>query len=279
MGEIHVSGALMETGPATLACETHGEGVPVVFLHGLTFDRRTWRPIIERLGGRVRSIALDLPGHGETGGSGCRLEEAAARINATLRNIDVDAPIIVGHSMSGGIAMTYAATYPVRGVIDVDQTMTIRPFAELVQRLGPTLRGKGFASAFNTFQASMGLDHLSEPLRSMVLETQNIDQAIVLQYWDEVLRSDPVDLQGRVEGIMRAIEVPCLCVFGHVLPDGDREDLQHLRDVQLEEWPDRGHFVHLAEPARFSARLQAFVAHCTASPRQVSQPAESGRSR
>src|SRR5450759_4696337 len=98
-GGSHVSGAMPETGKASLAYETHGEGVPVVFLHGLTFDRRTWRPIIERLGGGVRSIALDLPGHGETGGPGCRLEEAAARINATLRGIDVDAPIIVGHSM------------------------------------------------------------------------------------------------------------------------------------------------------------------------------------
>ena len=25
-----------------LAYETHGEGIPVVFLHGLTFDRRSW---------------------------------------------------------------------------------------------------------------------------------------------------------------------------------------------------------------------------------------------
>lgn len=256
-----------ETGQASLAYETHGEGVPVVFLHGLTFDRRTWRPIIERLRGGVRSIALDLPGHGETGGPGCRLEQAAARINATLRGIDVDAPIIVGHSMSGGIAMMYAAAYPVRGVVDVDQTMNMRPFAELVQRLEPALRGNGFAPVFNTFQASMGLDHLSEPLRSMVLETQNIRQDIVLQYWDEVLRSDPLELQRRVEGILQAVEVPCLGVFGQVLPADDREDLQRLPDVQLEEWPDRGHFVHLAEPDRFSARLNAFVAHCTESPR------------
>jgi pimeloyl-ACP methyl ester carboxylesterase len=141
----------------------------------------------------------------------------------------------------------------------------MRPFAELVQRLEPALRGNGFASVFNTFQASMGLDHLSEPLRSMVLETQNINQDIVLQYWDEVLRSDPLQLQRRVEGILQAVEVPCLGVFGQLLPDDDRADLQRLRDIQLEEWPDRGHFVHLAEPDRFSARLHAFVAHCTSS--------------
>jgi YHS domain-containing protein len=51
-----------------LAYETRGTGTPVVFLHGLTFDRRTWRPIIETLGDSVRSIAIDLPAHGDSGG-------------------------------------------------------------------------------------------------------------------------------------------------------------------------------------------------------------------
>lgn len=44
-----------------LAYETEGTGVPVVVLYGLTFDRRIWRPIIERLCGSVRSVAIDLP--------------------------------------------------------------------------------------------------------------------------------------------------------------------------------------------------------------------------
>ena len=56
------------TASGGLAYEMHGDGIPVVFLHGLTFDRTTWRPIIERLGDGVRSIAVDLPGHGDTAG-------------------------------------------------------------------------------------------------------------------------------------------------------------------------------------------------------------------
>ena len=41
---------------------------PIVLLHGLTFDRRMWRPALGELAlldpGR-RAIAVDLPGHGE----------------------------------------------------------------------------------------------------------------------------------------------------------------------------------------------------------------------
>jgi pimeloyl-ACP methyl ester carboxylesterase len=47
-----------------LVYEECGTGFPVVFIHGLTFNRSTWRPILDRLAGRFRCVAVDLPGHG-----------------------------------------------------------------------------------------------------------------------------------------------------------------------------------------------------------------------
>jgi pimeloyl-ACP methyl ester carboxylesterase len=52
-----------------------------VLVHGLTFDRRTWRPVIERLDGAVTTLAVDLPAHGDSGGPPGRLEELAAQIH------------------------------------------------------------------------------------------------------------------------------------------------------------------------------------------------------
>ena len=96
----------------SLAYDDEGAGTPVVFLHGLTFDRRTWRPIIERLDGSVRSIAIDLPAHGDSGGAPAQLDEFAAQVHELLGSLAVDRPIVVGHSMSGGLASFYAAAYP-----------------------------------------------------------------------------------------------------------------------------------------------------------------------
>ncbi len=118
------------TARAGLAYEKQGDGTPVVFLHGLTFDRTTWRPIIERLGDGVCSIAFDLPGHGDTGGEPCTVREAAARVNAAVESMGIDEPTIVGHSISSGIASICAASYPVRGVVNVEGTVDIRPMAE-----------------------------------------------------------------------------------------------------------------------------------------------------
>jgi pimeloyl-ACP methyl ester carboxylesterase len=43
---------------------------------------------------------------------------------------------------------------------------------------------------------------------------------------------------------------------------GERERLGRLPDVQIEEWAGDGHFVHLVDPERFTARLRTLVGHC-----------------
>src|SRR3954464_5620000 len=86
----------------SLVYECSGEGTPVVFLHGLTFDRRSWWPIVHRLGDRVLRIAFALPGHGESGGSGLAFERLIALLRARLDDLGVERPVVVGHSMSGG---------------------------------------------------------------------------------------------------------------------------------------------------------------------------------
>src|SRR5947209_1049135 len=175
-----------QTASGGLAYEKRGDGMPVVFLHGLTFDRTTWRPIIERLGESVCSIAFDLPGHGDTGGKPCSLRQAAARVNAALESMGIGEPVIVGHSISSGIASIYAASYPVRGVVNVDGTFDIRPMAGLVRRAESVLRSDRFADGFVPYQRSMGFEHVAEPLRTQTLQSQDIRQEVVLGYWEQL---------------------------------------------------------------------------------------------
>jgi pimeloyl-ACP methyl ester carboxylesterase len=254
----------MSTAPqqiTRLAYERHGAGVPIVFLHGLTFNRRSWRPIVERLGDGVDSIAIDLPGHGESAGPPCPLDELAGRIHGLVESLDVERPIVVGHSMSGGLAMIYAAAYPVRGVVDVDSPALLRPFAQLVRSLEPALRGPGFAQAFEPFDQSMGVGLVPAPLRQYA--AQEIRQDVVLGYWDELMRSDPDELQARVDEVGRGIDAPALAVFGRALSDEERDHmLGLLPDGQIEEWEGAGHCVHLSRADRFAARLGAFVDLC-----------------
>jgi len=102
----------LETG---LAYDMEGAGTPVVFVHGLTFDRRTWRPIIDQLDGSVTSIAIDLPAHGDSGGEPAPLESVIEQVRRLLEELDVERPVVVGHSIAGVIAtVSYARRHGLR---------------------------------------------------------------------------------------------------------------------------------------------------------------------
>ena len=203
-----------------LAFDDEGAGTPVVFFHGLTFDRRSWRPIVERCGGSVRSIAVDLPAHGESGGAPAPLEQVAAQVHELLASLAVERPIVVGHSMMVGLAALYAFAHPTRGVVMVDNGPDIRPFAELVHRLEPALRGPGFSQVWQTFEDSLGLERIAEPARSLVLAGHQVTQDVVVGYWEPLLRSDPADFQAWIDAQIRNLDVPLLAVFGRPITDG-----------------------------------------------------------
>ena len=249
----------LETG---LAYDIEGTGTRVVFLHGLTFDRRTWRPVIDQLDGSVTSIAIDLPAHGDSGGEPTLLESVTEQIRRLLEALDVERPVVVGHSMAAAIAGLYAAAHPARGIVLVDQATEVLPFAQLLHQIAPMLRGPAFDQIWPNIENSLGLDRIPEPTRTLVLDTHKVRQDIVLGYWDQVLTTDPAELQAWIDTKATQIRTPCLAVFGRPATDGERDRLGRLPDAQIEEWAGDGHFVHLVDPERFATRLQAFVEHC-----------------
>jgi pimeloyl-ACP methyl ester carboxylesterase len=251
------------TDPDTgLAYDIEGTGTPVVFLHGLTFDRRTWRPIIDQLDGSVTSIAIDLPAHGDSGGEPAPVEDVAAQIRRLLQTLDVERPVVVGHSMAAAVAGLYASAHPARGIVLVDQATEVLPFAQMLHQIAPMLRGPAFDQVWPNIENSLGLDRIPEPVRTLVLDTHQVKQDVVLGYWDQVLSTEPAELQAWIDDKAARIKVPCLAVFGRPVTDGERERLGRLPDAQIEEWAGDGHFVHLTDPDRFATRLQAFVEHC-----------------
>jgi pimeloyl-ACP methyl ester carboxylesterase len=247
---------------AGLAYDLEGTGTPVVFLHGLTFDRRTWRPVIDRLDGAVTSIAIDLPAHGDSCGEPAPLDRVAERIHRLLETLGFDRPVVVGHSMAAGIAGLYASAHPARGIVLVDQATEVLPLAQMLRQIAPMLRGPAFGQVWTNIENSLGLDCIPEPARTLVLETHKVNQDVVLGYWDQVLSTDPVELQAWIDDKAAGIQVPCLAVFGRPATAGERERLGRLPDSQIEEWAGDGHFVHLVDPGRFATRLRAFIEHC-----------------
>ena len=90
-----------------------GEGLrAVVLIHGAGGRGNQWPHQLRRLPAR-RVFALDLPGHGRSGGiPQPRIEGYANELLACIELMDLKRPTLVGHSMGAAIALTAAMLAP-----------------------------------------------------------------------------------------------------------------------------------------------------------------------
>ena len=244
----------------------HDDRPPVVLLHGLTFDRTMWRPALRRLATidpERRAIAIDLPGHGDSpDDDDYALDAVVGRIRGAIVDAAVAAPVLVGHSASAATVAQYAATYPTSGFIDVEGTFLVEPFARLVQRLAPELRGDGFAAAWTQISAAaFRLNETSEDVRSFVRVTSRPRQDVVLGYWRDLLERAPEDLAVWIEAgaaRIRALGLPMRSVVGQDPSPAEAAWIaNHLPDLQTLVWAGSGHFPHLAHPDAFAELLDS----------------------
>jgi pimeloyl-ACP methyl ester carboxylesterase len=251
---------------AQLDYDCQGSGPALLFIHGLTFDRSTWQPIVERLADRFTCAAVDLPGHGGSDGPTPRLDDIAVALKILLGELGIEPPVVIGHSMGAVIAGIYAGHHQTRGLVLVDQAPYVRPFATMVHQMEPSLRSENFRAAFEPIRQTIGVELLPEPQRTSVLAGQRIDRDLVLGYWDEMLSTTADELQARTDRELDAISVPVLGVFGQTVDAASRQHLLgHLPAAEIEEWPGLGHMVHLMEPERFARRLATFANKCFSS--------------
>src|SRR5215212_7742503 len=74
----------------------------LVLLHGFTQTGRSWQPVRQALAARYRSLAPDLPGHGDFAG---RRPASFAACDAYLRALARGPFTLAGYSMGGRIAL------------------------------------------------------------------------------------------------------------------------------------------------------------------------------
>jgi pimeloyl-ACP methyl ester carboxylesterase len=92
-----------------------GSGEPLVYLHGAGLTR-AWLPLYERLSERFDVIVPEHPGFGDTKMPPwlSSVDDLVLHYDAFLRELGIERPHLVGHSMGGWVAASLAYTYPTR---------------------------------------------------------------------------------------------------------------------------------------------------------------------
>ena len=118
----------------------HQHPVPLIILHGFFASSRNWRNIAEKLSSQYHVYLLDLRNHGRSPAH--EIMDYLSMTADVLQFMDthrIFAPIVMGHSMGGKIAMWLALNYPKRlgklVVVDIAPKSYLHSFDNTIQAL------------------------------------------------------------------------------------------------------------------------------------------------
>ena len=92
-----------------------GDGMPVVLLHGIGSNARSFEPLMAAFDARHRVLAWDAPGYGDSPPLAVDWPDAsdyAAALNRLLAKLGISRCILVGHSLGTLIAARFALVSP-----------------------------------------------------------------------------------------------------------------------------------------------------------------------
>jgi pimeloyl-ACP methyl ester carboxylesterase len=242
---------------------TGGKKPPLVLLHSLTLDGSCWSPWARALEARFDVVMPDARGHGDssTPATGYSYDELAADVVGLMQGLALASPVLLGHSMGGMTAALVAAQHPMllRGLVLADPTF-----------LSPETQREVYASGAATEQ------HRRLLARSLPEVRSDLRARHPHRSQELVERIAHARLRTRLEAfavlappnpdfrqLIRAIRVPTLLVIGGrggVVSGELAAELQGLNGrVQVAQIVEAGHALHLDQPERFSALLDAFL--------------------
>lgn len=256
------------------AVEEAGAGEPLVLLHGFTGRAANWRPLLPRLAERYRVIAIDLPGHGDSGAPAglahYKMPCVAADLVALLGHRDALPASWLGYSMGGRLALYVAVRHPgaVRSLILESATAGLSNAAERQARraadeaLAARIERDGIAAFVAEWEQRplfAGLARLPAEARAALREQR--------------LNNNPVGLANSLRGMgtgaqpdlwprVSSVAAPTLLIAGK--QDAKFAALNMGLSVTIPKAalrliPDAGHTVHLEQPEAFLATVMGFL--------------------
>jgi len=108
------SGRSVDVNGAALYYEQHGDGAPLILIHGGLASSAQWEPLLPELADRFRVIAPDSRGHGRSTNPVGELSYAriADDIAALIAALGLQRPVVGGWSDGGQVTLELGVRYP-----------------------------------------------------------------------------------------------------------------------------------------------------------------------
>jgi len=243
---------------AKLYYETHGEGPPIVFVHGSGGNHASWFYQTNAFASEFRVVVYDQRGFGNSEdldgrGRGGMVED----LGGLLDHLAIDRAVLVAQSLGGGTCAGFTAHHPgrVRALVLCDTLTGIR--------LPPSVAPLMAEVSKRTAGLPQVIRVLGPKTRERFPEKAVLYTALA-SFNTYRFGAMPGNFEGVDAAALAATRVPILYVVGSddILypPDCIRAVQALVPNSRLAEIPDVGHSAYFEDPESFNRHLRAFLA-------------------
>jgi len=224
-----------------------------VFIPGSGGDHTLWLYVLGELKDDFNLLALELPGHGSSGGKGENDVSAyVGWVRDILEAFEAEKPILVGHSLGAAITLSFAERYPemISAAVAIGGGARMPVNTLILETIHKDLKG------LMAFTAKIAVAKKNRERLASVLMARSPNPDTLYGDFQACDRLDLDDALGE-------IKVPTLLICGmedKMTPPELSQALQErIPGSQLALIPETGHMVMLEEPHRLAEILRSFA--------------------
>jgi pimeloyl-ACP methyl ester carboxylesterase len=227
----------------------------LIFIHGSAMSKSFWQLQMDGLSAEFNTIALDLPGHGDSGGPGHdNMAAYGEAVMDFINAVDPPRPVPCGLSLGGAVAQYLLIHYPDRFAAGI----LINTGARL--RVLPLI----FEAIRNNFDDFVSLSHLggvaaanqSPAMAEKIRAAMRCTPETAIR---DFTACDTFDVMARLP----EIKAPVLVISGNddttTPPKYAAYLSQHIAGAELVTIPDAAHLAPLEQPQTINRAIAVFL--------------------
>ena len=246
----------------------YGKGTPLVIIHGLFGMSDNWNTLGKRFAEKFNVHIVDLRNHGRSFHSNdFSYDHMAEDIEKYIRSLNLDNPIVIGHSLGGKVGMNLAFRNNIkfRKLIVVD--------------IAPKKYSVDFHKNILEFLSSISIKEFSSRVQIDELLSSEIKDFSVRQFlmknlyrdtnkefnwrFNIMVLKEKLDNISGVDFLDKKINIPTLFLSGersNYINEDDKQLISNYFDnYQIYNIANSGHWIHAEQPELFYNSVISFI--------------------